>query len=85
MNTLLHGLGWTKKAWKLLQRNHIVSNLKSFQGEFFNDEEVRIMIAREAEEERNRRDEELAKEIEEEAQAKKEEGVRKKRGIIIAN
>ena len=56
-----------------------------FQGEYFNDEEVRIMLAREAEEDRKRRDEELAREEAEEAEAKREEGKRKKRGIIIAN
>jgi len=55
------------------------------KGEYFNDEEVRIMLAREAEEDRKRRDEELAREEAEEIEAKNEEGKRKKRGIIIAN
>ena len=59
--------------------------LYSLKGEYFNDEEVRIMLAREAEEDRKRRDEELAREEAEELEAKKEEGKRKKRGIIIAN
>ena len=43
------------------------------------------MLAREAEEDRKRRDEELAREEAEEIEAIKEEGKRKKRGIIIAN
>ncbi len=43
------------------------------------------MLAREAEEDRKRREEEMAKEEAEEAEARKDEGRRKKRGIIIAN
>ena len=43
------------------------------------------MIQREAEEERKRREEELAREEAEEIEAKREEGLRKKRGILIAD
>ena len=55
------------------------------QGEYFNDEEVRLMLAREAVEERKKRDEELIKEEEMALEAKQEEGKRKKRGIVIAS
>jgi len=55
------------------------------KGELFNDDEVRIMLAREAEEDRKRREEEMAREEAEEAEARRDEGKRKKRGIIIAN
>ena len=57
----------------------------TLQGEYFNDEEVRLMLAREAEEDKKRREEELAREAAEEAEAKREEISQKKRGIIIAN
>ena len=43
------------------------------------------MLAREAEEDRKRREEEMAREEAEEAEARRDEGKRKKRGIIIAN
>ena len=43
------------------------------------------MLAKEAEEDRKRRDEELAQELADEEMASKDEGKRKKRGIIIAN
>jgi uncharacterized protein YaiI (UPF0178 family) len=55
------------------------------QGEYFNDEEVRDMLAREAFEDKKRREEEMAKEEKEEEEAKKEEGKKKTRGIIIAS
>ncbi len=55
------------------------------QGEYFNDEEVRMMLAREAEEDKKRRAEEDAQMEKDEADAKQEEGKLKKRGIIIAN
>ena len=56
-----------------------------FQGEYFNDEEVRMMLAREASEEQKRRIEEAEREELENEEARKEEGKRKKRGIIIAS
>ena len=51
----------------------------------YNDEEVQVMLAREAEEERKRREEEMLREEAEEAEAKRDEGKIKKRGILIAN
>ncbi len=54
------------------------------QGEYFNDEEVRLMLAREAAEERKKREEELIKEEEMANEARQEEGKRLKRGIVIA-
>ena len=55
-----------------------------FQGEYFNDEEVRRMLAAEAAEEKLKREEELIKEEEMAKEANQEEGKRKKRGIVIA-
>ena len=55
-----------------------------FQGEYFNDEEVRRMLAAEAAEEKLKREEELIREEEMAKEANQEEGKRKKRGIIIA-
>jgi len=54
------------------------------KGEYFNDEEVRLMLAAEALEERKKREEELIKEEEMAKEANQEEGKRKKRGIVIA-
>ena len=56
-----------------------------FKGEVYHSEEVQLMLAKEAEEDRKRRDEELAQELADEEMASKEEGKRKKRGILIAN
>ena len=56
----------------------------AFQGEYFNDEEVRRMLAAEAAEEKLKREEELIREEEMAKEANQEEGKRKKRGIIIA-
>ena len=53
------------------------------QGEFFNDEELRIMLAREAEEERIKREEDYRREELEEVEATKSEKKRKQRGIIM--
>jgi len=55
------------------------------KGEVYHSEEVQLMLAKEAEEDRKRRDEELAQELADEEMASKEEGKRKKRGIIVAN
>ena len=63
----------------------IMSPLLSFKGEVYHSEEVQLMLAKEAEEDRKRRDEELAQELADEEMASKEEGKRKKRGIIVAN
>jgi len=54
------------------------------KGEYFNDEEVRRMLAAEAAEEKLKREEELIKEEEMAKEANQEEGKRKKRGIVIA-
>ena len=64
---------------------HNVLSLLSFKGEVYHSEEVQLMLAKEAEEDRKRRDEELAQELADEEMASKEEGKRKKRGIIVAN
>ncbi len=60
-------------------------NLTVVQGEYFNDEEVRMMLAREAEEERRRREEEMLKAELDQEEDMKDEGKRRKRGIIIAS
>ena len=62
----------------------ILLRLFVLQGEYFNDEEVRLMLAAEALEERKKREEELIKEEEMAKEANQEEGKRKKRGIVIA-
>lgn len=60
------------------------NNLR-FQGEYFNDEEVRAMLAQEAEEERAKREEDLAKEMHDNTQASEETVKHKTRGILIAS
>ncbi len=55
------------------------------KGEFFQEEEVRAMMAHEAVEEKARREEEDKRMEEEQDQADREEGKMKKRGIIIAS
>jgi hypothetical protein len=56
----------------------------SYQGEYFNDEELRVMLAREAAEERERQEEEakLEEQLQEEVD---EEGRAKVRGILVAS
>lgn len=56
-----------------------------FQGEYFNDEEVRMMLAREVAEEKRRREEEELREEREAMEARAEDGKRRQRGIIIAS
>lgn len=63
----------------------LMSQMASFQGDYFNDEEVRLMLAREAAEERRRRIEEAEEDEKEQEEARREEGKRKKRGIIVAS
>lgn len=55
------------------------------KGEYFNDEEVRAMLAQEAEEERAKREEDLAKEMHDNTQASEETVKHKTRGILIAS
>ena len=56
-----------------------------YQGEFFQEEEVRAMLAQEASEEKERREEEEKKEEELQAMADNDELRKAKRGIIIAS
>ena len=56
-----------------------------FQGEFFQEEEVRAMLAQEAAEEKERREEEEKREEELQAMADNDELRRAKRGIMIAS
>ena len=67
-----------------LRNTYFTSSFFVLQGEYFNDEEVRLMLAAEALEERKKREEELIKEEEMAKEANQEEGKRKKRGIVIA-
>ena len=55
------------------------------QGEYFNEEEMRIMVAREAEEERIKREEDYRREEMEEVEANKAEKKRKQRGILMTS
>ena len=57
----------------------------TLQGEYFNDEEVRMMLAREVAEEKRRREEEELREEREAMEARAEDGKRRQRGIIIAS
>ena len=78
-HSLLHDKGEMNKN----KRNSILH--LHFQGEYFNDKEVRMMLAREAAEERKRIEDEAAAEEQEREDAKRDENRKKKRGIIIAS
>ena len=67
------------------ENSNVLMSRLFFQGEYFSDEDVRVMLAQEAAEERRRREEEYEREEAMNDEARQEEVKRQNRGILIAS